>query len=88
MAPLIWVVWDINRVDSPELSVWSKNIIPPRFIAGGIFCSNQFTNLLKTTRKKKVIELLQLNEWLKMIRDWFKKDKDNDDWFNHPFAIF
>ncbi len=37
---------------------------------------------------KKVIESLHLNEWLKIIKSWFKKDKNDDDWFDHPFAIF
>lgn len=38
-------------------------------------------------RMKKVIESMQLNEWIRFVKRWFRRDKD-DDFFNHPFAIF
>jgi hypothetical protein len=37
---------------------------------------------------KKVIESMHLNEWLKMMRRWFRRNDRDDDLFNHPFAIF
>lgn len=38
---------------------------------------------------KKVIELLRLNEFIYAMKKWMKKNRnDDDDMFNHPFAIF
>ena len=38
---------------------------------------------------KKVTELLRLNEFIYLIKEWMKKNRRNDDdLFNHPFAIF
>jgi len=39
-------------------------------------------------RMKKVTESIRLNEWVKMIKKWLKKNDRDDDFFNHPFAIF
>ena len=38
---------------------------------------------------KKVIESLRLNEFVFMIKEWLKRNRKNDDdMFDHPFAIF
>ena len=37
---------------------------------------------------KKVIESLRLKDVMYVIRKWLKRNKDDDDKFNHPFAIF
>jgi hypothetical protein len=37
---------------------------------------------------KKVIELLRLNEVVDVVKKWMKRKRDDDDdVFNHPFAI-
>jgi len=38
---------------------------------------------------KKVIESLRLSEIIYVLKKWMKRNrKDDDDMFNHPFAIF
>jgi hypothetical protein len=38
---------------------------------------------------KKVIEFLRLNQFVYQVKRWMKKKRnDDDDLFDHPFAIF
>ena len=38
---------------------------------------------------KKVIESLRLNEFTYVVKKWMKRNKrDDDDMFNHRFAVF
>jgi hypothetical protein len=38
---------------------------------------------------KKIIERMRLNEFIAYVKKWVKRKKgDDDDLFDHPFAIF
>lgn len=38
---------------------------------------------------KKVIEFMRLNEFVSLVKQWVKKNRKNDDdMFDHPYAIF
>ncbi len=37
---------------------------------------------------KKVIESLRLNELMFIVKKWMRRNRDDNDGFNHPFAIF
>lgn len=38
---------------------------------------------------KKMFELMRLNEFILLIKKWIKRNRRNDDdTFDHPFAIF
>jgi hypothetical protein len=36
---------------------------------------------------KKGIRLNRLNELIKTVKRWFKRNGNDDDLFNHPFAV-
>lgn len=38
---------------------------------------------------RKVIEFMRLNAFVNMVKKWMKKNRKNDDdMFDHPYAIF
>jgi hypothetical protein len=38
---------------------------------------------------KKMFELMRVNEIILLVKKWVKKNRrDDDDMFDHPFAIF
>jgi hypothetical protein len=44
---------------------------------------------LKASGMKKVIELMRLKEVVHVVKQWIKRNRKNDDdMFDHPFAIF
>ena len=37
---------------------------------------------------KKIIETMRLNDFISLVKKWMKKNRKDDDGFDHPFAIF
>jgi hypothetical protein len=89
MALLIWVEWVTKNAGSLKSEVRKQiRLNSPVSAKGRDFYSN-YSLTSKKWSMKKVIESLRLNEFIYLIKEWMKKNRKNDDdMFDHPFAIF
>lgn len=95
MVLLIWAAWVIKKKDTTadpanyrDRGLNEDTIESPVSVKGRDFQFN-YSLTFKDSCMKKVIESLRLNEVVSVIKEWLKRNRRNDDdRFDHPFAIF
>ncbi len=93
MAHLIWVAWVIKKIWKSDHDIYrdgnpkEDSNESPVSAKGRDFQFN-YSLTFKDWCMKKVIESLRLNEFVLVIKEWLKRNRKNDDdKFDHPFAI-
>ena len=97
VAHLIWVVWVIKpqplkgRMKSIKANILFQTQYkiqsPASNFGAGFFIQTFLLTSKMFVMEKRIIK--QLSEWWKRIKDFMRGNKRNDDdYFDHPFAIF